>query len=260
MDDKQLTLLSSNFSWATAAFMAKLSENCYHSPEKFKDNIGTKSWTIRYFNFGGTQAYALNGENNFILAFRGTEPTKWQDIKADLDIKKVKSTSIDGKLEGKVHRGFKYALNDVWKDVIQHMKECEADKKQVFITGHSLGAALATLVAGRLNNPDVVLYTYGSPRAGNRNWNSMQKFSHYRFRNNNDLVTRIPPAFIGFRHNGNFMYFNSNGDHKDKPGFFYMLGHWFKGIIKGIFTLSFDSFSDHNINTYHKLCKQQEIG
>ena len=140
------------------------------------------------------------------------------------------------------------------------MKECEADKKQVFITGHSLGAALATLVAGRLNNPDVVLYTYGSPRAGNGTWNKCQKFTHYRFRNNNDLVTRIPPAWLGFRHNGKFMYFNSNGDYKDQPGFFYMLTHWFGGIIKGIFTLSFDSFSDHNINTYHKLCKQQEIG
>ena len=121
----------------------------------------------KFFDFGGTQAYALNGANNFILVFRGTEPTQWQDIKADLDIKKVQSKSIDGKLEGKVHRGFKYALNDVWEDVVKYMKECETDKKQIYITGHSLGAALATLVAGRLNNPDVVLYTFGSPRVGN---------------------------------------------------------------------------------------------
>tara|TARA_B100000212_G_scaffold31527_1_gene20609 strand:- start:441 stop:863 length:423 start_codon:yes stop_codon:yes gene_type:complete len=139
------------------------------------------------------------------------------------------------------------------------MKECETDKKQIYITGHSLGAALATLVAGRLNNPDVVLYTFGSPRVGNGKWNKCQKFKHYRFRNNNDLVTRIPPAWLGFKHNGKFMYFNSNGDYKDQPGFFYMLTHWFGGTIKGILTFSFDSFSDHNINTYYKLCKQQEI-
>ena len=55
------------------------------------------------------------------------------------------------------------------------------------------------------------------------------------------------------------MYFNSNGDYKYQPGFFYMLTHWFGGTIKGILTFSFDSFSDHNINTYYKLCKQQEI-
>ena len=90
--------------------MAQLSEKCYQDQTKFKDHIGTKSWTVKFFDFGGTQAYALNGANNFILVFRGTEPTQWQDIKAYLDIKKVQSKSIDGKSEGKVHRGFKYAL------------------------------------------------------------------------------------------------------------------------------------------------------
>ena len=259
MDDNKLKELSSDFTWATAAFMARLSEKCYLDQTRFKDEITTKSWTVKFFDFGGTQAYALNGDNNFILVFRGTEPTQWQDIKADLDIKKVQSKSIDGKSEGKVHRGFKYALNDVWEDVVKYMKECETDKKQIYITGHSLGAALATLVAGRLDNPDVVLYTYGSPRVGNGKWNKCQKFKHYRFRNNNDLVTRIPPAWLGFKHNGKFMYFNSNGDYKDQPGFLYMLTHWFGGTIKGILTFSFDSFSDHNINTYYKLCKQKEM-
>ena len=149
MDDNKLKELSSDFTWATAAFMARLSEKCYLDQTRFKDEITTKSWTVKFFDFGGTQAYALNGDNNFILVFRGTEPTQWQDIKADLDIKKVQSKSIDGKSEGKVHRGFKYALNDVWEDVVKYMKECETNKKQIYITGHSLGAALATLVAGR---------------------------------------------------------------------------------------------------------------
>lgn len=262
MDDNKLTELSSDFSWATAAFMAKLSEKCYDSEGPFKDAIlpiSNKSWEIKFFDFGGTQAYALNGKDNFILTFRGTQPTQWEDIKADLDIKKVYSSTIDGRVEGKVHRGFKYALNDVWNDVIEHMEKCEANKKQIFITGHSLGAALATLVAGRLNNPNVVLYTYGSPRVGSKKWNSMQKFTHYRFRNNNDLVTRIPPAFMGFRHNGKFMYFDTNSEVSENPTLGKKVVEWFKGMIKGIFSLSFDSFSDHDISTYHKLCKFQEM-
>tara|TARA_B100000482_G_scaffold191908_1_gene178227 strand:+ start:75 stop:857 length:783 start_codon:yes stop_codon:yes gene_type:complete len=258
MDDNKLTELSSDFSWATASFMAKLSEKCYENEGPFK-TYADKSWRIKYFDFGGTQAYALNGKNNFILVFRGTQPTQWEDIKADLDIKKVYSSTIDGRVEGKVHRGFKYALNDVWDDIVAHMDECGAEQKQIYITGHSLGAALATLVAGRLNNSSVKLYTYGSPRAGSKKWNSMQKFTHYRFRNNNDLVTRIPPAWMGFQHNGKFMYFNSNGDYKDQPGFFYMLTHWFGGIMRGILSLSFDSFSDHNINTYYKLCQHKQM-
>jgi triacylglycerol lipase len=239
-----------------------LSEKCYDSEGPFKDAIlpiSNKSWNIKFFNFGGTQAYALSGNNNFILTFRGTQPNEWQDIKADLDVKKVNSSTIEGHVEGRVHRGFKYALNDVWKDVVEHMEKCNTNQKQVYITGHSLGAALATLVAGRLNNPDVVLYTYGSPRAGDKKWNSMQKFTHYRFRNNNDLVTRIPPAFMGFRHNGKFMYFDTNSEVTENPKFTKKLVEWFKGMIKGIFTFSFDSFSDHDISTYHKLCKNQEM-
>ena len=143
MDDNKLTELSSDFSWATASFMAKLSEKCYENEGPFK-TYADKSWRIKYFDFGGTQAYALNGKNNFILVFRGTQPTQWEDIKADLDIKKVYSSTIDGRVEGKVHRGFKYALNDVWNDIVAHMDECGAEQKQIYITGHSLGAALAT--------------------------------------------------------------------------------------------------------------------
>ena len=77
------------------------------------------------------RAYSLSGNNNFILTFRGTQPNEWQDIKADLDVKKVNSSTVDGHVEGKVHRGFKYALNDVWKDVVEHMEKCNANQKQV---------------------------------------------------------------------------------------------------------------------------------
>ena len=54
MDDNKLTELSSDFSWATAAFMAKLSEKCYDSEGPFKDAIlpiSNKSWQIKFFDF-----------------------------------------------------------------------------------------------------------------------------------------------------------------------------------------------------------------
>ena len=54
MDDNKLTELSSDFSWATAAFMAKLSEKCYDSEGPFKDAIlpiSNKSWEIKFFDF-----------------------------------------------------------------------------------------------------------------------------------------------------------------------------------------------------------------
>ena len=254
--------LNNKFSWKTATFMAKLSYYSYAGEDEFNKQFKKQWANIEFFDKGGTQCFVLHCPKNYVVVFRGTEPTSWEDIKADIQFTKQKKEYQPSKTGhgsvGKIHRGFRDALNDVWPDLISHYNY-HAKGKQLLVTGHSLGAALATLVAGRLNNPDVVLYTYGSPRVGNGKWNKCQKFKHYRFRNNNDLVTRIPPAWLGFKHNGKFMYFNSNGDHKDQPGFFYMLTHWFGGTIKGILTFSFDSFSDHNINTYYKLCKQKEM-
>ena len=58
---------------------------------------------------------------------------------------------------------------------------------------HSLGAALATICASRLDAHE--LYTFGSPRVGNRAFVKEMKndgIQHYRFVNNNDIVTGVP--------------------------------------------------------------------
>ena len=64
---------------------------------------------------------------------------------------------------------------------------------------------------------------------------------------------------MGFKHNGKFMYFDTNSEITENPKFIKKLVEWFKGMIKGVFSLSFDSFSDHDISTYHKLCQNQEM-
>ena len=254
-------MMSTDFTWKQATFCARLSMYCYQDKAGFKKGmkLGNK-YKLKFFDFGGTQAYALNGKKEFYLVFRGTQPTQWTDIKADLKFRKQPSVAEDGTSEGKVHRGFKEALNLVWYDIIKHMSDCDAVDKQIIITGHSLGAALATLVAGRLNNPDVLLYTYGSPRVGNHKWNSCQKFQHYRFRNNNDIVTRVPPRWLGFKHNGQMEYFDYKENINTGSGSWYMFQNWFMGMYRGWFSLSgWDSFSDHDISAYYKLCKNQMI-
>lgn len=253
-------LISRDFSWGLATYCAKLSMHAYQNEDQFNDVMG-KSWLdIKFFDFGSTQAYALNSKRNYILVFRGTEPTKWADIKADLKFRKVSSISTSGIKEGKVHRGFKSALDLVWDDIVAHMKKCKADKKNVFVTGHSLGGALATLVAGRLDDAEVVLYTYGAPRVGNAAWNKKQKFMHYRFRNNNDIVTRVPPTWIGFKHNGKLMYFDYKEMFQTGEGSWYMFRNWMMGMYRGWFSLAgWDSFNDHDISTYYKICRNNMI-
>ena len=93
------------------------------------------------------------------------------------------------------------------------------------------------------------LFTFGSPRVGGKHFIKNIKCDHYRFMNNNDIVCRIPPAWLGFRHHGEMIYFNALGDRQPKPTwkdlFLGVLNSWkrwkfFYGIV------------DHGIPNYVK--------
>jgi hypothetical protein len=128
-----------------------------------------------------------------VLSFRGTEQ-KIQDFLHDADTLPV--PAFGG--SALVHRGFKRALNSVWSDVAAAL---DALQCPVFYTGHSLGAALATLAAAR-RAPRAV-YAYGSPRVGDARF--VEKLRHvpvYRIVHGNDIVAAVPLESFGFRHAG----------------------------------------------------------
>lgn len=77
----------------------------------------------------------------------------------------------------------------------------------VYATGHSMGAALATICALELRTVhrlhDVHLVTFGSPRVGNAvfsAWFERKVASHWRFTHNRDIVPSVPPPYMGFWH------------------------------------------------------------
>ena len=88
---------------------------------------------------------------------------------------------------------------------IEHNDQLKV-RKDVYMTGHSLGAAMATIAATRYQ--PIELFTFGSPRVGGSKFIRNIKCPHLRFMNNNDIVCRIPPAWLGFRHHGDMIYFN----------------------------------------------------
>ena len=130
--------------------------------------------------------------------------------------------------------------------------------KQLVVTGHSLGAALATLYTDRINDSKSVCYTYGSPRVGNKDLIKNMNFNCYRFRNNNDIVTKVPPEFLGFTHKSTELkYFDIDGKLKDGFSRWYMFTQWIKGTWRGLMKLKVDGFSDHSMDAYYELCRKE---
>lgn len=201
-----------------------------------------------YIDVDGAQAYVMSDSKDVLIACRGTEPTAINDVLADLKMFPVKHH-----IAGRVHRGF-YAEYD---KVIPGIKEAltKHDKKgtkTVWVTGHSLGGAMAVLVASELQ-PSGGLHTFGQPRVGNKEFlKSLDGIKYYRYRNNNDIVTAVPPSWLFFRHGGVLRYINTYGNirpatwaqrFKDK-----CRGYW--QALKSFNLI--DGFADHNMGSYHE--------
>ena len=156
----------------------------------------------------------VEGERPYlVLAFRGTEKkvSDWLT-----DARCVPTT--EDKTNAKVHTGFLEAFTvkrhaTTGKTAIEVVKEIlrqpealdgvQGDQKAedqgknwpLYITGHSLGGALALLatklVAHDLNG---ACYTFGAPRIGNYEYFRFIKTPVYRIANSADVVPRVPPG------------------------------------------------------------------
>jgi predicted alpha/beta-hydrolase family hydrolase len=72
----------------------------------------------------------------------------------------------------------------------------------LIISGHSLGGAVATIIAAHLQDhlPWVDLVTFGSPRPGGRRFRQRLRVPHHRYVHGDDVVPHLPSAAFGFRH------------------------------------------------------------
>jgi triacylglycerol lipase len=173
---------------------------------------------VTFFEKEGTECYVANNDRFAIVAFRGSELSRKKE-KADLNVVVADlRTDMDFRLTdweqgGKVHRGFKEALDEVWPDLLPHVRKIQEKGCKIWVTGHSLGGALATLFAGRYGNVQGV-YTFGSPRVGNEVFKEHFEAGMYRFVNNRDIVPRLPPpgAYV---HVGTLKFIDRDGILKD---------------------------------------------
>ena len=144
---------------------------------------------VRPFNRGGTQAFLVKRESDkvAVLAFRGTEATDIKDIKADLN------AIITTQGGTRIHTGFLKAYEQVRTEVEEAVAEVE--DYALYVTGHSLGGALALIATRELKTPNLAAcYTFGSPRVGNSEFGDSIKTPIYRIVNTADIVPRLPPG------------------------------------------------------------------
>ena len=203
-------------------------------------------------SINGAQCYVLISPKIVVISFRGTEPKEFSDIKADLKLWKT-----DSETEGSVHAGFKHELDKVWPNVLTYIQTNR--DKPLYITGHSLGAPMATIAVSRVQKYDNFrsLYTYGSPTVGNKRFLTGCTFSHVIVQNNNDIVTQTPPMLLGYRHHVPSTYINYYGNIR-KLTKWQKVKDMFRGRWRAIQKFEFfDGILDHNMDKYCKNLHQQ---
>lgn len=186
-----------------------------------------------------TQGSIFENEDAVFITMRGTEGDSTNDIltdisvltKVDLAIDENKSQWSGGK--GKLALGFHNAAVIIKNSLAKELKKMQAKwapevNKPIFITGHSLGGAVATILTydllrrnanldSSMHKPFNIkaLYTFGAPRVGNREWaEHMMKLANdnhvgiFRFVNKDDVVPRMP--CLGYYHVGTTVYVENN--------------------------------------------------
>jgi hypothetical protein len=203
------------FSLVNAWWLAEASTLVYAEENFARSQFGKAGLPdVRFFKKLSTQCYVAHNDNFAIVAFRGSEIWKKRerfdikevtaDLRTDLDI-----WPVDWVKGGKVHRGFRDALDEVWPELLPLLRELDGKGCKIWITGHSLGGALATLCAARYGRAQGA-YTFGAPRVGNDEFRAHLAVDIYRVVNNEDIVPRLPMLGI-YVHAGKLELIDGDG-------------------------------------------------
>jgi predicted lipase len=201
--------------WDITAVIALLSEQVYSDDNETLDfllrGMGFKKWIA--IKNQTMAAHVVSGNGIAVIIFRGTNPTEIPDWYKNLSI-----AFISDKY-GRFHSGFTDAYKLVKTDTQRYLAEIQPEK--IWITGHSLGGAMAVAcgVDYTLNtNYKPTLVTFGQPRYADSNgakWIDQQfKGRYVRFVHGDDIVPSVPfyvPRLFPYAHAGNFIAINDDG-------------------------------------------------
>lgn len=138
-----------------------------------------------------TQAFATHSDEIILIAVRGTSELGPDGLR---DIDAFQVPFEEGK--GAVHRGFYEAAKKANDFATKYLDKFYAGQT-ILICGHSLGGAIALILSEMLRRKperyNILLYTYGAPRAGDATFvQGAESLVHHRMVNHNDPVPSVP--------------------------------------------------------------------
>ena len=196
-------------SWPTVIPLAKISEIAYGDAEdataRFKE-LGFENIVPIKSPLHTQIGYVVSAEDVMVIAFRGSDDTEdWI-----LNINQYIHQGDDGGM----HAGFSTCYSTLRQDVLKVVVDANPKPKHIWITGHSLGGALALICAYDFQRYHSVefdgVFTFGQPMVGREQFtgylqnNLGDRYVH--FVNELDGVPRIP---AGFSHCGRLIWFKN---------------------------------------------------
>jgi hypothetical protein len=173
----------------------------YNLIQELKHNRGSNFFGLanqrdRLFGF-----IALRDKNAFIV-IRGTRTTyEWFNNTAT-SYKEYFSVSNPKEKWGITTEGFHSIYVDLRVEIMEALAKIQGKYDHIFVTGHSLGGALATLALpdlldGGISANKINVYTFASPRCVDRQFAMRLNKSgvqHWRIANTEDIVPTLPGA------------------------------------------------------------------
>jgi len=209
-----------------------------------------------------TQGYLCRGPRAMLIAFRGTEVSQIKDWFTNIMAIAVPAPSG----VGKIHKGFASAFAAVWPQLEAALSEHYDGQVPIWITGHSLGGALATLATAQLRFnarlPVQGLYTFGQPRVGDREFIRFLRLAMpgrvVRFVNNKDIVPQVPAPGILLK------YWHGDREARYAPegklildlSWWLRMRSQLKGSAKDVTKLGLDCLTDHSMDRYVELARR----
>jgi hypothetical protein len=176
--------------------------------------VGFTGLTLAVDPKSGALAFSARRETDgtSLLSFRGTRPNDYRDLITDLRANLVEWPES----AGRVHNGFAIALRALRTQIHGWIEDTRPELDKLILTGHSLGAAMATLAA-TIWRP-AWLVTMGSPRVGDAAFiATVQATGIVRFVDCCDAVTEVPPEVGGYTHIKAHTYLARDGKSVEDP-------------------------------------------